>query len=59
MIRWVLVDSGYWGAALGLTILLSVFVATLVWLIRPGSSAEYERNASLPLDDGAVNGKSA
>ena len=48
----VLTESGHWGAAIGLVILLAVFVATLVWLFRPGSKAEYDRSASLPLDDG-------
>jgi len=53
----VLVNSGHWGAVAGLLILLAVFVATLVWLYRPGAKDEYDRSASLPLDDGEIRRK--
>jgi cbb3-type cytochrome oxidase subunit 3 len=42
----------YWGAALGLLVLLGVFIAALLWMFRPGAGPEYRRGAALPLDDG-------
>ncbi len=52
MIRSLLLESGSWGAALGLIVFLALFVGMLVWVFRPGSKRKYERNAAIPLDDG-------
>lgn len=52
MIRSLLLESGSWGAALGLIVFLALFVGMLVWVFRPGSKRKYERNAAIPLHDG-------
>ncbi len=53
MIRMLLESPNYWGTALGLTLFLGIFIATLLWMYRPGAREEYLRSASLPLEDGA------
>ncbi len=52
MIRALLMDQPYWGTALGLILFLAIFIATLVWILRPGAKSEYRHDAHLPLDDG-------
>jgi len=53
MMRWLPLEDGSWGAALGLIIFLALFVGMLAWVFRPGAKREYERSAAMPLDDGA------
>jgi len=52
MIRSILMETGSWGAALGLIVFLALFAGMLFWVFRPGSKREYERSAAMPLDDG-------
>lgn len=51
MIRSLLLDSGIWGAALGLVLFLALFVGMVVWVFRPGARRTYEHSAEIPLDD--------
>jgi cbb3-type cytochrome oxidase subunit 3 len=55
----VLNGQSYWGAALGLLVLLGVFVAVLMWMFRPGAGPEYQHGARLPLDDGTRGNSTA
>lgn len=48
----LLSGHSYWGAALGILVLMAIFIAAVAWLFRPGANAEYRRAAQLPLDDG-------
>lgn len=50
-------NNAYWGAALGLVILLAVFVAALVWMFRPGAAAHYRHDGKIPLNDGSLQPK--
>jgi len=52
----LLSGHSYWGAALGILVLMAIFIAAVAWLFRPGANAEYRRAAQLPLDDGTKGG---
>ncbi|MEX1362850.1 MAG: cbb3-type cytochrome c oxidase subunit 3 [Nannocystaceae bacterium] len=40
---------------LSLLVFLAIFVGAIVWILRPGSTAEYARRAQLPLVDDEIN----
>jgi len=58
MIRaWVAENAAALGPSLVTVGFLLFFAGVLVWVFRPGSARQYERQARLPLNDSAPAGK--
>ena len=38
-------------ALVSLVLFFTLFVGILIWVLRPGSSAEFEKHANIPLKD--------
>jgi cbb3-type cytochrome oxidase subunit 3 len=52
MIQSWLADQGLTVApAVALLLFMGIFIGVLVWIFRPGSRAQYDHEARLPLED--------